>query len=85
MRWTIGLSDGKITFEGSPPCGHMVVSHEFDPADFERARAFASEWMLSDQSNVILFHKSWALPAEHGFDEDFSPSDWMLQLCARAV
>jgi hypothetical protein len=83
MRWIIGLKNGKVTFEGSPPCGHAVVSAEFDPESFMQARAFASEWMISDSRNSISFRSSWDHPGDEGFDEGFDPAEWMHQLCAR--
>lgn len=85
MKWLIGLRDGKVTFEGGTPCGCAVVAAEFDPADFERARVFASEWMLSDPRNVITFRSSFDHPGDEGLDEDFDASEWMLQVCSRAV
>jgi len=83
MQWIIGITDGKIEFFGKTPCGKYSITRAFDPAHFEQARVFVSEWMINDSGQVNVA-SSFDHPGDNGLDADFDAYEWMSSVSGRA-
>jgi len=84
MKWFIGIINGKVEFEGGCAHGTKVVTASFGPTEVMQARAFVSEWMVTDKGNQVMFRSSWNHPTSEGMELGFDPHEWMQSVCARA-